>query len=130
MENLNTSQVSSFKLAIIMAIVTANRNRGVAKNYPLITDAPTSDFDAVKTRGFLAEAAKAFGQSIVIIKDFLDEDPNEEGSYVVDTEKLALIKADVEAEGKKMKVYQLVIPPGQSSQNRKNLSVQITRLAV
>ncbi|MBC7490688.1 MAG: AAA family ATPase [Glaciimonas sp.] len=130
MENLNTSQVSSFKLAIIMAIVTANRNRGVAKNYPLITDAPTSDFDAVKTRGFLAEAAKAFGQSIVIIKDFLDEDPNEEGRYIVDNEKLALIKADVEAQGKKLKIYQLVIPPGQSNQNRKNLSVQITRLAI
>lgn len=130
MDNLNTSQVSSFKLAIIMAIVTANQNRGFAKTYPLITDAPMSDFDAVKARDFLAETAQAFGQSIVIAKEFLDADPDHDGRYLADKAKLLQVKEYVEAAGKTLNVYQLVIPSGQSVQNRKNLSVQIIRLTV
>lgn len=129
-DNLNTSQVSSFKLAIIMAIVTANQSRGLAKNYPLITDAPMSDFDAVKARDFLAETAQAFGQSIVIAKEFLEADPRKDGCYLADKSKLKQVKEYVEAAGKTLNVYQLVIPTGQSVQNRKHLSVQITRLAV
>ncbi len=46
--NLNTSLVSSLKLSIIMAIVSANKTRNYASFYPLISDAPVSDFDAVK----------------------------------------------------------------------------------
>ena len=130
MENLNTSQVSSFKLAIIMAIVTANHKRGFARNYPLISDAPMSDFDPVKARAFLAEAARAFGQSVVIVKDFLDAHPHHAGQYLADAAKLAQVKEDVEKAGKSLNVYQLVIPPGQSNQNRKSLSVQINRLTV
>lgn len=130
MENLNTSQVSSFKLAIIMAIVTANQNRGLARNYPLISDAPMSDFDGAKTRDFLAETARTFRQSIVIAKEFLDADPDRPGHYIADPIKLAQVKEDVEKAGKSFNVYQLVIPEGPSTQSRKSLSVQITRLAV
>jgi DNA sulfur modification protein DndD len=130
MDNLNTSQNSSFKLAIIMAIVTANQNRGLARNYPLISDAPMSDFDAVKARDFLAETARTFRQSIVIAKEFLDADPAHPGRYIVDPTKLAQVKEDTEAAGKTLNVYQLVVPPGQSAQSRKSLSVQITRVTV
>ncbi|MBC7490268.1 MAG: AAA family ATPase, partial [Glaciimonas sp.] len=84
-ENLNTSQTSSSKLAIIMAIVTANQNKDLANQYPLIADAPISDFDAVKANAFLAETARAFGQSIVIVKDFLEADPKQIGHYQADT---------------------------------------------
>ena len=129
-DNLNTSQTSSSKLAIIMAIVTANQTRGLADQYPLIADAPISDFDAVKARAFLAQTARAFGQSIVIVKDFLDADPTQTGQYQADTVRLAQIKQDVEAAGKTLNIYQLAIPAGQTAQNRKNLSVQINTLAI
>ena len=130
MENLNTSQVSSFKLAIIMAIVTANQNRGLARNYPLISDAPMSDFDAAKVPDFLAETARTFTQSIIIAKEFLDADPNHPGQFQADAEKLAQVKEEVEEAGKKLNVYQLVVPDGNAVQSRKNLSVNIIRLAV
>lgn len=113
-----------------MAIVTANQTRGLADQYPLIADAPISDFDAVKARAFLAQTARAFGQSIVIVKDFLDADPTQTGQYQADTVRLAQIKQDVEAAGKTLNIYQLAIPAGQTAQNRKNLSVQINPLAI
>lgn len=50
--NLNTSLVSSLKLSIIMAIVSANKTRNYASFYPLISDAPVSDFDVVKAMTF------------------------------------------------------------------------------
>lgn len=130
MDNLNTSQVSSFKLAIIMAIVTANQNRGLARNYPLISDAPMSDFDAAKVPDFLVETARTFTQSIIIAKEFLDANPSHPGQFQADAEKLGQVKKEVEEAGKKLNVYQLVVPEGNTVQSRKNLSVNIIRLAI
>ena len=82
--NLNTSLVSSLKLSIIMAIVSANKIRNYTSFYPLITDAPISDFDTVKSMTFLREVANTFNQSIVIIKEVLVEDPIRKDRYKPD----------------------------------------------
>jgi hypothetical protein len=72
--NPNTSQTTSLKFSIILAIMSANQIRGYNNRYPLIADAPISDFDLLKAKSFLLETANTFIQSVVIIKDFLVKD--------------------------------------------------------
>lgn len=122
---LNTSQLSSMKISIIMAVVSANKNRGYNNHYPLIADAPVSDFDTVKTPSFLKEAANTFGQSIIIIKEMLEQDPNRKGRYTPDYEVLRHLEQDVNKIGKAMKVFQLDMPDGISNEQRNEIEVKI-----
>ncbi|MCU0389500.1 MAG: hypothetical protein MUE81_00130 [Thermoflexibacter sp.] len=85
----NTSNISAMKLSIIMAIISAkDRN---AEFYPLIADAPVSDFDEVKTITLLNEIGNTFTQSIIMFKDLLKENKNpnsQQDIYIVDDEAL------------------------------------------
>jgi DNA sulfur modification protein DndD len=87
--NSNTSNLSAMKLSIIMAIISAkDRN---AEFYPLIADAPVSDFDEVKTIALLNEIGNTFTQSIILFKDLLKENKNpnsQQDIYIVDDEAL------------------------------------------
>lgn len=120
--NLNTSQTSSLKLAIIMAIVTANHSRGYADKYPLISDAPISDFDSVKAKAFLKETANTFAQSIIIVKDYLEEDGLRENRYRPEIERLRDLSNSI---GKDLNIIQLDLPEGIVAANREQLTIEI-----
>ncbi len=123
--NLNTSLTSSLKLSIILAIMTANQNRGYNNRYPLIADAPISDFDPSKKKSFLVEAANTFNQSIVIIYDFLDIDTERTNRFKPNIPKLKELKDEIEKRGKNLTIHNLDIPDGITTTNRKELSITI-----
>ncbi len=126
--NLNTSQTTSMKLAIIMAIITANHDRGYASKYPLIADAPISDFDPKKAKSLLIEAANTFSQSIIIIKDYLLDDPIRPNRYSPDIQRLKDIRDSDRMTGKLISCTQLDLPDGVMPTNRKELSILIKQL--
>lgn len=123
--NPNNSQTSSLKLAIIMAIMSANQDRGYNNRYPLISDAPVSDFDIVKAKAFLIEATNTFNQCVIIIKDFLEPDENRPDRFQIVMKEISEIQKAIEKNGKQLNVYQLDIPDGISKTNRRELSVKI-----
>ena len=126
--NLNTSLVSSLKLSIIMAIVSANKTRNYASFYPLISDAPVSDFDAVKTMTFFRETANTFRQSIVIVKELLVDDPDRTSRYKPDLTQLHELKDKLEAVGKQLTVYQLDMADGVSNAFRSEIEITIQKV--
>lgn len=126
--NLNTSLVSSLKLSIIMAIVSANKTRNYASFYPLISDAPVSDFDVVKAMTFFQETANTFKQSIVIVKELLVEDDARPGRYKPDYERLRELDAALKTTGKTLNLYQLDMPDGVSNTHRSELEITIQKV--
>lgn len=126
--NLNTSLVSSLKLSIIMAIVSANKTRNYASLYPLISDAPVSDFDVVKAMTFFKETANTFRQSIVIVKELLVEDATRIGRYKPDLARLRELQTDLITAGKMLNVYQLDMPDGVSNFFRNEIEVTIQKV--
>ena len=125
---LNTSQLSSMKISIIMAVMSANRNRDYNTFYPLIADAPVSDFDDVKTATFLKETANTFGQSIVIVKEMLEKDPNRVSRYMPHYTRLRALENDITTIGKSVHVFQLDIPDGISKNNRNEIEIKISKI--
>jgi len=123
--NPNNSQTSSLKLAIIMAIMSANQDRGYNNRYPLISDAPVSDFDIVKAKAFLIEVANTFNQCVIIIKDFLEPDASRPDRFQIMQKEILELQKIIEKNGKQLNVYQLDIPDGISKTNRRALSVKI-----
>ncbi|MBK8489224.1 MAG: hypothetical protein WAT52_05975 [Chitinophagales bacterium] len=123
--NPNTSQTSSLKLSIILAIMSANLDRGYNNRYPLIADAPISDFDPLKKKSFLIEIAKTFNQSIVIVYDFLEGDSERTNRFKPEIEKIKELQKEIEKSGKKFTVHHLDIPDGISTTNRSELSIKI-----
>ena len=123
--NPNTSQTSSLKLSIILAIMSANQDRGYNNRYPLIADAPISDFDPLKKKSFLIETAKTFHQSIVIIYDFLEGDSERTNRFKPDIVKIKELQNEIEKSGKMITVHYLDIPNGISTITRSELSVKI-----
>ena len=128
--SLNTSQLSSMKISIIMAVVSANTNRGYNTHYPLIADTPVSDFDTVKTFSFLKEAANTFGQSIIIIKEMLEKDPAREGRYIVNYPELRMLEQEISLKDKKMKVFLLDMPNGISNEHRNEIEVHVKNITL
>jgi DNA sulfur modification protein DndD len=125
---LNTALISSMKLAIIMAIITANQYRGYADRYPLISDAPISDFDEKKSKFLLIETARTFGQSILMIKDFLTDDETRIERYSPDKEMLLNLAKDIYANGNKLSVQMLDLPDGLSATNRSEMKIEIRKV--
>ncbi len=123
--NMNTSVISTMKLSIIMAIMSANKNRSYTRLYPLISDAPASDFDTVKTAAFLQEVSSTFNQSIIIMKEMLVKDSIRENRYSPDYDALRALREEVETLGKKMTVLQLDLPDGVSTTQRNQIEVAI-----
>ena len=126
--NLNTSLVSSLKLSIIMAIVSANKTRNYASFYPLISDAPVSDFDVVKAMTFFKETANTFKQSIVLVKELLVEDNDRPGRYKPDLAQLQELSAAIGETGKVLNVYQLDMPDGVTNAYRSELEITIQKV--
>ncbi len=127
---LNTSLISSMKLSIIMAIVSANKQRNYNHSYPLIADAPTSDFDDVKMKFFLKEVASTFRQSIIITKEMLIEDTGRINRYKPDVEKINDLKKDLDEINSKIKLYQIDFPDGVSLDNKNQIELNIKTLNI
>jgi DNA sulfur modification protein DndD len=123
--NPNNSQTSSLKLSIIMAIMSANKERGYNNRYPLISDAPVSDFDIVKAKAFLIEVTNTFNQCVIIIKDFLEPDTSRLDRFQIMLKEILDLQKEIEKNGKQLNVYHLDIPDGISKTNRRELSVKI-----
>lgn len=112
MGGLNTSNLILVKLSAIMAIVSAKSHSGTA--YSLITDAPTSVFGEDYTIGFCKTISKVYKQSIVMSKEFYQNE---------NLKKQLLTNPDI----KLGKVYQ--ITPSlkeEERENRDNLETNIT----
>ncbi len=105
--------------------MSANQSRGYNNRYPLIADAPISDFDPLKKKSFLIETANTFNQSIVIIYDFLDEDPTRANRFVPNIKEIKELQKMIEKKGKMLSIHHLDMPDGISTTNRKELSVKI-----
>ena len=123
--NPNNSLTSSLKLAIILAIMSSNQSRGYNSRYPLISDAPVSDFDSVKAKAFLLEAVNTFSQCIIIIKDFLEPDAKRTDRFKPNEKEIMELQKEVTLCGKTLTINKLDIPDGISTTNRTELSVQI-----
>lgn len=124
--SLNTSVISSMKLATIMAVMSANSDRKYNDFYPLIADAPVSDFDVLKTKSFLLEAARTFTQSIIIIKELLIEDKGENHKkYTPDFNNLRDLKVNLLARDHDLKVSQLVLTNENNHNIRSQIAVQV-----
>lgn len=123
----NTSLISSMKLAIIMAIVTANKIRNYNQLYPLISDAPVSDFDVIKTRTFLLETAKTFNQSIIIMYKYLEEDSDRVNRYLPDKVKIDELREALDVQNKHLTIYQLDLPPGETKKFRNEIEIKIKK---
>lgn len=126
--SLNTSTVSAMKLSIILAIVSANVSRNFTQIYPLIADAPVSDFDPVKTKAFLLDSAETFAQSIIIMKENLVRDEHRQQRYKPEMDKLHELNDDLNLKGIPFKVYQIDLPDGISNKNRSEISVDIKKV--
>lgn len=59
------------KFSVVMAIITANNKEF---NYPLLADAPISDFGEGFTEGFFEAIGDVFPQSIVLVKELYKKD--------------------------------------------------------
>ncbi len=126
--NPNTSLVSSMKLSIIMAIVSANKTRNYASFYPLISDAPVSDFDAEKIPAFFKETANTFKQSIIIMKEWLIKDPQRVNRYKPDLDRLRELSEAISETGKSLNVYQLDMPDDVINAYRSELEITIQKI--
>ncbi len=67
---LNASNISIIKLAVIMAIISEKKSAEATKLYTFITDAPMSIFGENYTIGFCKSANEVYKQSIIMSKDF------------------------------------------------------------
>lgn len=111
-----------------MAIVSANKTRDYGSFYPLISDAPVSNFDVVKTKAFFKETAATFKQSIIIVYEMLIEDPDRADRYKPDLPRLRELQSDLKAAGKTLNVYQLDMPDGVSNASRSDIEVTIQKV--
>lgn len=122
---INTSQLLSMRFSILFAILSANKEYGLNKRYPLIADAPNAAFDARKKKFLLKQIGTTFEQSIVMMFEYLENDANRTNRYKIDEEGLKEIKQIMEAEGVPVKVIMLDIPDGVNAKNIKELAIQI-----
>lgn len=111
-----------------MAIVSANKTRNYAQFYPLISDAPVSDFDVVKAMTFFKETANTFNQSIIIVKELLVEDNDRPGRYKPDLDQLRELSEAIGQTGKSLNVYQLDMPDGVTNAYRSELEITIQKI--
>lgn len=123
--NMNTSQVLSMQLSILMAILSTNENKGLAKTYPLIADAPNSAFDYKKRAALLKEIAITFDQSIMMMFEYLVDDPSRLNRYKIDMDAIAQLKRTFGNLGVGLNIIHLDIPDGVNVKKLGELSIQI-----
>jgi DNA sulfur modification protein DndD len=120
--NHNTSNLSAMKLSIILAIISTKEQR--TEHYPLIADAPVSDFDELKTSALLCEIGSTFKQSIIIFKEFLKKS---ESGYIINNEAITELRKTLQIE-KPIYVYELKVFNEGDVNNREQTYTQIQKV--
>ena len=125
---MSTSQLLSMQFSILFAILCANKEYGFNKRYPLIADAPNSAFDAKKKKHLLRQIGTTFDQSIVMMFEYLVNDPDRTNRYKVDEEGVSELLDTMREEGVDVNVIMLDVPDGINSRDINELTVQIKNL--
>lgn len=125
---MSTSQILSMQFSILFAILSANKNYGFNKRYPLIADAPNSAFDAKKKKHLLRQMGTNFEQSIVMMFEYLEDDPDRVNRYKIDEEDLSELKDTMRSEGVNVNVVMLDVPDGINSRDINELTVKIKNI--
>lgn len=88
--NPNTALKTTMYMSLLFAVARLTSIKH-ENDYPLIFDAPTSSFTGTKEGAFFTVIGGINKQTIIATKSFLTA--KEDGSSIVDTERIALIKA-------------------------------------
>lgn len=125
---MSTSQLLSMQFSILFAILSANKEYGFNKRYPLIADAPNSAFDAKKKKHLLRQIGITFEQSIVMMFEYLGNDPDRANRYKVDEQGISELLDIMREEGVNVNVIMLDVPDSINSRDINELTVQIKNL--
>jgi ABC-type lipoprotein export system ATPase subunit len=90
--NLNTAELTAQKLAVANAFLSLSEKK-MNRSFPLLADAPTSQFDDENTLFLTKNLSESFNQIIIMSKDY---------NKLVDAERISFIK-----EAKISKYYEL-----------------------
>jgi len=125
---MNTAQLLSMQFSILFAILSANKEYGFNKRYPLIADAPNSAFDAKKKKLLLRQIGTTFEQSIVMMFEYLVNDTERANRYKIDQSGIRDLIDTLKEEGVPVNIYLLDIPDGVNSRDINELTVQIKKI--
>lgn len=125
---MSTSQLLSMQFSILFAILSANKEYGFNKRYPLIADAPNSAFDAKKKKHLLRQIGTTFEQSIVMMFEYLVNAPDRANRYMVDKEGIFELLDAMQKEGVEVNIIMLDVPDDVNSRDINELTVQIRNL--
>lgn len=125
---MNTAQLLSMQFSILFAILSANKEYGFNKRYPLIADAPNSAFDAKKKKLLLRQIGTTFEQSIVMMFEYLVNDADRANRYKVDQSGILELRDTLQKEGVTVNIHMLDIPDGVNSRDINELTIQIKRI--
>lgn len=117
LSSINDSNIILIKLAVIMAIISAKKSSPAADLYPLISDAPTSKFTENYSIGFCRTASQVYNQSIIMSKDFYNNQPLQERLFLEVGDKLGCVY-----------VIEPALPPESQRIDRNLLETNINRL--
>jgi|GEM_PF-2091379 len=127
-DNLNTSQILAMRLSILLAILSTNKKKNFNKKYPLISDAPNSAFDAKKRLSLLKEIGSTFDQSIVMMFEYLINDPERPNRYMIDKTALHQLTTEMQNLGVKINVIMLDIPNEINPKQMNQLSIAVNKI--
>ncbi len=122
---MSTSQLLSMQFSILFAILSANKEYGFNKHYPLIADAPNSAFDAKKKQHLLRQIGTTFEQSIVMMFEYLVNDPERANRYKVDEQGISELVDTMRKEEVDVNIIMLDVPDSVNSRDINELTVQI-----
>jgi hypothetical protein len=74
--NLNTAEIVAQKLAVANAFLSLSEIK-MRKSYPIVADAPTSEFDFENTYSLTLNIGKSFDQMIIMSKDYAVFEPHQ-----------------------------------------------------
>lgn len=83
--SISSSTKTSLHLSILMAISDLTKSKK-SESFPVIFDAPVSDFDHAKSLEFFNIAKNTFEQSIVMMKNYVKESEDVKGVYFIEEE--------------------------------------------
>lgn len=127
-DNMNTSQILSMQLSILLAILSTNKQKGLNKQYPLIADAPNSSFDPEKRKFLLREMGKTFDQAIIMMFEYLEKDEKRTNRYRVNQDGLRDLKKEMKAVDVNLNIIHLDIPDNINPKKLEELSIDIKPL--
>ncbi len=79
--NLNTAEIVAQKLAVANAFLSLSEIK-MRKSYPIVADAPTSEFDFENTYSLTLNIGKSFDQMIIMSKDYVVFDAEQRSKLI------------------------------------------------